>query len=154
MTENLQVAEASRLTFRKGERLRHRTLVNDLYAQGESLFCYPLRLTWRPVDAETLQASFRDHTPGGIDTVQVMFTVPKRKMRHAVDRVQLRRRMREAYRLKRLPLIADSAAAPYATVSLAFVYIADKKCPYTKIESAMTRLLRQVSQALEATFAD
>lgn len=138
-----------RLTLRKGERLHHRTLVNALYSDGRGLYSYPLRLQWRALSREQLEGSFRDEVPAGIDAVQMMITVPKKRQRHAVDRVLMRRRIREAYRLNRHQLLDEAAASSgKATVSMAFVYISDQKCSYRKIEKAMRTLLTLLAEAL------
>ena len=137
-----------RLTLRKGERLHHRTLVNNVYDKGEALYCYPLRLQWRACDADELRASFRAEIPAHIDPLQMMVTIPKRKQRHAVDRVLLRRRVREAYRLNRLELKEIAKSSGYATISLSFIYISPEKCTYGKIERAMKTLLVKIAEKL------
>ena len=140
--------DAPRLTLRKADRLRHRTLVNGLYDGGNSLYSYPLRMQWRALSREELEASFRGEIPKGIAPVQMMVTIPKRKQRHAVDRVLMRRRVREAYRLSRRQLLDAVTSMPYATVSLSFVYISDQKCGYAKVQSAVVTLLNKLRKAL------
>lgn len=140
--------DAPRLTLRKADRLRHRTLVNGMYDGGNSLYAYPLRMQWRALTQEELAASFRGDVPRGIAPVQMMVTIPKRKQRHAVDRVLMRRRVREAYRLSRRQLVDAVCSMPYATVSLSFVYISDKKCGYAKVQSAVNVLLGKLHKAL------
>ena len=140
--------DAPRLTLRKADRLHHRTLVNGLYDGGNSLYSYPLRMQWRALSQEELAASFRGDVPKGIAPVQMMVTIPKRKQRHAVDRVLMRRRVREAYRLSRRQLLDCVCSMPYATVSLSFVYISDKKCGYAKVQSAVVTLLNNLRKAL------
>lgn len=149
-TSSLDAAaqDTPRLTLRKADRLHHRTLVNGLYEDGNSLYSYPLRMQWRALTWEKLAASFRGDAPKGIAPVQMMVTIPKRKQRHAVDRVLMRRRVREAYRLSRRQLRDAVCSMPYATVSVSFVYIADKKCGYAKVQSAVNVLLGKLHKAL------
>lgn len=131
-----------RYTLRKDEKLRHKRLVEDLFTEGNTLYDFPLRLTWRLVDANTLANSFRAEIPQKVGNIQMLITVPKKKRRHAVDRVLMRRRIREAYRLNRLPLKDLAESIPNAgTLSLAFIYISDQNLPYSLIESKMKRLL-------------
>lgn len=77
----------------------------------------------------------------------MLITVPKRKLRHAVDRVVMRRRIREAYRLNRLPiknlLISQQKGG---TLCFAFIYMADKTLPYKLIEDKMIRILSKFNQ--------
>lgn len=138
-----------RLTFHKGERLSHRTLVEALYREGNSIYDFPLRLSWRALSANELEESFRDRVPAPMDCVQMMVTVPKRKRRRAVDRVLMRRRIREAYRLNRLPFKRLVDEAPeIRTLCLGFVYIHDSNLPYSTIESKMRTLLKKLSGKL------
>lgn len=140
-----------RLTLRKSERLRHRSLVNALFERGQALYSYPLRMQWMATDSATLDAGFRASRPLRLGPLQMMITIPKRKHRHAVDRVLLRRRVREAYRLNRLSLRELAyATADGGTISLSFIYISDKICDYAQIEKSMRRLLGQVADACHA----
>ena len=145
-----ELVDARRFTLRKEEKLRHKQLLDALFgAEGSSLYSYPLRMQYRAVSREELQRSFRDKLPSRIGPMQLMISVPKRKMRHAVDRVYLRRRIREAYRLHRLPVKAlVESREDLRTVSLSFVYTGDEKCEYAKIEKSMKVLLGRLNQAL------
>ncbi|MDE6338517.1 MAG: ribonuclease P protein component [Muribaculaceae bacterium] len=136
-------------TLRKPEKLRHKRLVGDLFAEGNSLYDFPLRLVWRLIDEETLRSSFRAEIPPQLGELQMLITVPKKKRRHAVDRVLMRRRIREAYRLNRLPLKETVLNLPgVGTLSLAFIYLCDQNLPYSTIEKKMRRLLAKVSDKL------
>ncbi len=66
---------------------------------------------------------------------QVLFSVSKRQFKKAVDRNQVRRRCREAYRLHKAPL---TALAPETRPSyIAFLYLAKEITSYDVIETAM-----------------
>lgn len=141
-----------RLTLRKGEKLRHRTLVESLFREGASLYAYPLRLVWRKLDADSLSDSFRTSVPDRIGPLQMLVTIPKKKRRHAVDRVLMRRRVREAYRLRRAPIraLADADAA-CRSLDMAFIYIADKNVDYQTVERKMELLLKKLAEAAFGT---
>lgn len=145
---NAAVPASCRLTLRKGEKLRHRTLVEGLFKEGKSFYDFPLRLTWRLLDGESLEGSFCHHTPRGIDPVQMLVTVPKKKLRHAVDRVLMRRRIREAYRLNRRELLTPRVPDE-GTLSLAFVWLDKTPAPYAVVEEKMKKLLKKVAGRLE-----
>lgn len=139
-----------RLTLRKGEKLRHRSLVEPLFREGNSLYEFPLRMTWRVTGPEELEETFRDMVPERIDRLQMLITIPKRKRRHAVDRVLLRRRIREAYRLNRLPLKERvESDGDIRTLSIALIYMHDKNLPYSTIETKLKALFRRLASKLD-----
>lgn len=141
--------EEERFTLNKSEKLRHRTLVDTLFAKGHTLYEFPLRLSWRLLGEEELEDSFRKSVPDMIGPLQMLITVPKKKRRHAVDRVLMRRRIREAYRLHRLPLKEIVASNPeYRTLGLAFVYLHNENLPYSVIEQKMKSLLSKLCRLL------
>lgn len=138
------------MKFHKQERLRLKNLVEPLFREGGGFYDFPLRLVWRMLDKEQLAAHFKKGVPEGIDPVQMMVTVPKKKRRHAVDRVKMRRRIREAYRLNRLELkhIVEDVN-PEGTLSLGFVYISQENEDYSLVERKMKRLLQKVAKEIK-----
>lgn len=111
--------------------------VNCYAGMTGSALAYPLRLVWRRNDGRHHGAGF-----------QFLISVPKKKLRHAVDRVTMRRRIREAYRLNRdlLPQLPDGGK-----VDMAFVYVADGLQPYAAVERSVCRLLRRLSEQVSVT---
>lgn len=113
----------------KKEKLCSALAIEQLFARGGAEFsqlAYPLRAVAR--------ANCRRHSDS---PVAFMISVPKRRLRHAVDRVLMRRRIREAYRLGRDKLQLPAGAR----IDLAFVYVADKPKEYAAVARAMERLL-------------
>lgn len=125
------------LRLYKIEKLRSEIAIARLFARPgaegvESSLAYPLRLLWR-VDRNR-----------AVECPRFLVSIPKKRLRHAVDRVTMRRRVREAYRLSR-HLIPRTLP-----VDLAFIYVADTLLPYSKMESSVRRLLSRVAQSQEA----
>ena len=138
-----------KLRLYKKEKLCSVTAIDALFAvrhKGETAtegaaIAYPLRMVWRVNTARSV--------PAGI---QFLISVPKKKLRHAVDRVTMRRRIREAYRLNRhlIPLPEHVAA-----LDTAFVYVADRIVDSAHVHAAMTKLLHKAAEAIApATTAD
>ena len=136
--------------MKKDERLHHRSLVEGLFNHGKSFYEYPLRVTWRKMSEEQLTANFRNKIPDGIAKVQMMVTVPKKRRRKAVDRVLLRRRIRESYRLNRERLLTvayDNTGL--RTFSVAFVYMHNDNATYAQIDVKMRSIIARLCKILE-----
>ena len=123
------------LRLYKSEKLCSRTAVSNLFGGkgGNSTIAYPLR------------AVFRFHDLQGESPAQFLITIPKKKIRHAVGRVLLRRRTREAYRLNRnllYPALQEAGVA----ADIAFIYLSTDEAPYEVIEAKMQELLRRISR--------
>lgn len=116
------------LKLHKREKLCSQTAIDALFAGNgtKGALAFPLR------------AIFRQRTDGG-KGVRFFISVPKKKLRKAVERVTMRRRIREAYRLNRhlLPENAD--------FDVAFIYVASETLPYARVETAVKRLLPQLT---------
>lgn len=100
----------------------------------EATLSYPLRGVWRA------DSKRRD----GSTDIKMLISVPKRRIRHAVDRVRLRRRIREAFRLN----FRDFQALQGRSIDLALIYIADTDVDYTRIAKSLRRLLERISDTL------
>lgn len=149
--DEMESAQSShRLTLRKPEKLRHKTLVNALFAEGKSIYDFPLRLVWRVLSHDELEDSFRAGVPEKTGKLQMLITIPKKKRRRAVDRVLLRRRIREAYRLNRLHLadVIDNRE-DIASLNVAFIFLGDENTPYRELEKKMINLLLRLEKKLE-----
>lgn len=138
-----------RLTLRKPEKLRHRSLVNALFSEGSTLYDFPIRLTWRALSHEQLEGSFKNRVPEKIGRLQMMITVPKKKRRHAVDRVLMRRRIREAYRLQRSFLYDTVERNDIASLQMSFIFLCEKNVPYNVIFEKIGNILSRLNKKLE-----
>ena len=122
------------LRLYKKEKLCSAVAVEQLFMRGSGAYRaleYPLRAVWRHNQRRSSDAP-----------IAFLITVPKKRLRHAVDRVLMRRRIREAYRLNR-----NAVNLPRdARLDLALIYVGDKPLPYASVAAAMVRLLNILSQ--------
>lgn len=123
------------LRLTKAEKLCSRTAVNALFSDGHSAIAYPLRAVYRLLPSQE-----------GAPLCRMLITIPKKKMRHAVDRVLLRRRVREAYRLRRNDLLLAPIENCGCRVDVAFVFLANRKAPYELLEKKMAELLQRIAR--------
>ena len=115
-------------SFGKKEKLKSKVLIDQLFAEGKSLKKYPLRLIYIPMVDES--AAFH----------QTAVSVPKRNHKKAVDRINLKRLMREAFR-KNKYLVTNQLKARYAFMLL---YTGRGKASYEELFSATEELLKKL----------
>lgn len=122
----------------KAEKLCSRTAINSLFSGGKSEISYPLRAVTKISDA----------AEGDAAPAKFLITIPKRKIRTAVGRVLLRRRVREAYRLNR-SLLYPALEAVGKKVDLAIIYLDTKPANYATIERCVKNLFGKIVANIE-----
>ena len=113
------------------ERLRSLGAVRRMFESGESGFVYPFRYVW-----------FAE--PDLVQSVEVLFSVPKKFHKRANRRNLLRRRTKEAYRLQKNLLRADAPV----NLDLALIYSSKEVVSYKTIAHAVRRILESVVEHL------
>ncbi len=112
----------------KNERIHSKKSIKELFDKGSSFFLYPFKILFL-------------NTPEGYNgTYQVLFSVSKKKIKKAVDRNFVKRRMKEAYRLNKHLLGADDKQKKL----IAIIYVSADLSKYDTIESKMQRVLKKL----------
>jgi ribonuclease P protein component len=119
-------------SLKKTEILRNKFQINTLFSEGKGFNIYPIRVFW----IENKDNSCVD--------AMVVFSVPKRIFKRAVDRNKLKRRMREAYRLNKTILIPE-LQMKNKKVCFMLSYIGKEIMDYTEIESKVSRALKRIA---------
>ena len=118
----------------KKEKLCSNTAINLLFQPGgssQAMLAYPIRAVWRQNDGRYCDAP-----------MQFLISVPKKRLHHAVDRVTMRRRIREAYRLNH----HNYSLPTGSKIDVSFIYIANSLLPYKAIEKAMRKILKNIAE--------
>ena len=119
-------------TFKKEERLCNKRLIDGLFHNGSSFLCYPFKVSW---------SLSEEPQPF---PVQILFSVPKKRFKRAVDRNLIKRRMREAYRLHKQQYLYDVLNSADKKIILSLGYIGKEIAPYELAEKKMLKLLTQL----------
>ena len=117
-----------RFFFKKRQRLKRKKWIKELFSKGNVCKKHPLLFFSLP---------FSD-----LRTHQVLFSVPKRRVKQAVMRNQVRRRIREAYR--QLQHLLDPLGGRTLLLGFVFVGKTDEEKTYRVLKSAVHRGLMQV----------
>lgn len=123
------------LGLSKKQKLCSTVAIDTLFGHGdgvEAALAFPVRAVWR----ENVER--RSDAP-----LQFLVSIPKKRLRHAVDRVKMRRRIREAFRLH----WQDYPWPKERKWDLAFVYVDSSLQSYDKVERAVKKLLQCVWQS-------
>lgn len=114
-----------RNTLGKQERLKSKKLIEKLYAEGDSVKTFPLRMMY-------VQTVHTSEFP-----CQVGVSVAKRNYKLAVDRNRLKRLMRETYRLQK-QIVYNNLDKPYVFM---ISYIGREEIKYEDLYLKMEKLL-------------
>ena len=122
-----------KFSFKKEERLCSKKLIDKLFSEGESFLIFPLKVVY-------LKTSMPIKSP-----VQAAFSVGKRNFKLAVHRNQIKRKIREAYRLNKFSLY-NELNDEQLTVFFIFIgkNIPDFKLIETAMKRGMKRLIKEI----------
>lgn len=115
-----------RFTLGKQEKLKSRKIIEQLFIEGKTVKEFPIRLKFLKVQ----DSSF---------PIQVAFSVPKKKLKHAVDRNSMKRLMRETYRLNKY-ILFNNLTENYVIM---FIYIDKLELEFALLEQIMKRILNK-----------
>ena len=114
--------------FRKWERVSKRKTVNKLFEGGAKSFSiYPIRMVYIETDEY-------------VSPVSVLITVPKRRIKKAVERNRIKRQIREAYRTQKNDII-EIVTEKNKKLIIGFIYVSSELYSSKHINKCMNSLL-------------
>jgi ribonuclease P protein component len=122
------------------ERIKQKKLFDLLFDQGKNLRLPPFRLIYREIPWDEKHP------------VRIAVIVPRRWMKHAVDRNRQKRLMRESYRLNKTGLVNLCSEQKKG---LAIVFMIQCKTPltYKETEDKIILLLQRLAGVYEKDFS-
>ncbi len=115
-------------SFYKEEKVYGDKRVETLFARGKSFVAYPLRVVYNETNYPT---SF---------SLSILITVPKKRIKSAVKRNKIKRRISEAYRLNK-HIINDVRNKDGRRFDIGFVYVKDEVADFATIEKGVIKAL-------------
>ncbi|OQP50686.1 ribonuclease P protein component [Niastella yeongjuensis] len=126
---------AKQFTLNKADRLKRRKVIEQLFSEGRAVAAFPIRVQYKMVDQLTVP-------------LQAGFSVSSRNFKRAVDRNRIKRLMREAYRLQKLPL-EQALQTKEQQLALFLIYTGKDLPLYAlvkeKVEVVLKKLLQTVN---------
>lgn len=122
-------------TFRKEERLCNKTFIDGLFHKGSSFVLYPFRIIFVKPELPLQE---------GESKIQVLISVPKRRIKKASDRNLIKRRIREAYRLQKAELLSTFFEQVNQPVYFAIQYLPNEILEFDIISEKLADALRKL----------
>ncbi len=126
--------------FKKSERIVSQKHIDELFAGvgSHTRAAFPLRVVYIINERASDQPA-----------AQLLISVPKRRLHHAVDRNRVKRQLREAYRNNKQLLLP---AVPHGkTISMAFIWLAERHFDTLEVEARVKHILTHIAQKISET---
>ncbi len=112
-------------TFPKKEKLKNKKLITQLFEEGRAITSFPIKLIY-----------LRTEVSNGVK-IQTGVTVPKKNFKSAVQRNQIKRLLRESYRLNKASVFNNSEGS----FAFLFLYLGKEQPTYQNINVHLTKVL-------------
>ena len=120
-------------TLGKEERLKSNLAIQELLKNGRTVSGFPLKIYWN------IQEDQQQKFPA-----RVAFAVPKRKIKRAVDRNLVKRRLRESYRQNK-NIIYSPLNDRGVKIFMIILFLSDELISFETLETRTIELLRKLA---------
>ncbi len=118
-------------TFKREEKLKKSKLITQLFAEGNSISEFPIKLIYLQVDHDSPYK------------IQAGVSAAKRKFSKAVDRNRIKRLLREVYRKNKYLIYQSEYTKKHIFM---FIYLGKKEIDYKVLEEKMIIILQKFLQ--------
>jgi len=132
-----------RFTFTKQERLCHKKTINALFKKGHWFFQYPFKIIY--LEQDIYPDTISNPTPA-----RILFSIPKRRFKKAVERNRLKRLLREAYRKNKHKLY-QHLNTHNKHLAIAIVYTGKQELDYHQLEKKIMLAIQRLIQEIQKT---
>lgn len=132
LPENINNSKTS-FSFKKGERLCSKKIIDKLFLEGESFLSFPFKIVYLKIQQPAKYP------------VQAGFSVGKRNFKRAVKRNLIKRKIREAYRLNKQDLYNEIGENRLAVF---FIFIGKTIPEYSIVEAGVKKGIKKLIQAV------
>ena len=122
-----QGSQKDRFSFSKKERISEKKIIDTLFNNGK-------KFNKNPFDIRFINQEFKDDSFS-----RVLITVSSSRIKSAVKRNLLKRRIKESYR-KNKNIISNKS------LMIAFVYVSDEILMYSDINDSVIKILKKLSK--------
>lgn len=133
----MKTTREERCKLTKAERVTGAKRVDAIFSLGKSFISYPLRVVYLA------------HEQNFAAKCSILVTVPKKRLKKAVDRNRVKRLIRESYRLNK-ELVNKIEFNDVHKLDIAFVYVKNGVADYNEINKAMQKALNQIANLIQA----
>ncbi len=124
----------SKLSLRKQESLTDVKLIDQVFKSSHSIKAFPLIFSYNFLENTNVK---------NISPIQVLFSVPKRKFKKAVDRNRIKRLIRECFRLKK-PIFLSALKDKY--IYGAFIYTNKEIPDFQLIDKSISKIISKLNE--------
>lgn len=131
------MAETGEQTFAKKERVSGKTRIEKIFTSGNAFLVYPFRVVYYVYES--------GHS---VNMPALLISIPKKRLKRAVQRNRMKRLTKEVYRLNKSALDTSKLSEGYS-VDIAVIYVADKLLAHSVIEKSLVRAIKDVSKRID-----
>jgi ribonuclease P protein component len=128
-------------TFPKKERLKSLKKIQTVISKGKVIRFGYVRTHWMIIPSEMNE---NDPAP---PMLKAGFSVPKKKIKRACERNQIRRKMKEIFRLNKAPIYEHIPEEKQLLIF--FIYQNDQNTDYKTIEGNLIKALNRIQESIK-----